>query len=64
MNVTLILVARSRVDGIGDVDVMCNSFAYFHECCYSPTKACDIVAAFVLLHMKPQFNQVSGTAYS
>ena len=34
----------------GDVDVMCNSsFAYFLLCCNSPTRACKIVAPFILL---------------
>ena len=34
-----------------DVDVMCNSlFAYFLACCNSPTRACNIVSAFILFH--------------
>ena len=33
------------------VDVMCNSsFAYFRSCCNSSTRACKIVAAFILFY--------------
>jgi len=34
----------------GDVDVTYSSFAYFRACCDSPTRACKIVAAFILFY--------------